>query len=1172
MFKFYLTNNSEIMFYDTESHLLFTSGLCLVKLKINSGTPTYCVTSILNNFLTCLGKKDGFGLSDESAQYFKNLVQSGSGYLHPLNNCFDEMKIFKEGEYHGINTADSLSTMNSFIDIAALSTIDQKFSTVEQKLNLASTNYLCSNSTPGNTTNKHLEIMSPQNETYIKPNSIIAVLHMYTNTATTPCFYINNQPVPIYYENGIVTTSNLQLAGEENKLYYYYYFKEIVDQSEEELLLYLGKADANSNGGGMGGATTPLKTVRGDYVVIDDNISPYLYDFKLVSRKTESTETAGTLVPLEQVEAGDYTINFVTVGSSKGITTGTAQANSSNSFTFPKIRCGEKWTLKGTISSDYYIAKAIVAKFYDKDEVLISQQDLTYPESAGNSVFANRYYYYIKDIKTPKNCAFVTFSITSRGYLSSGSSSKQYFTLTNLYWQNDYTDIELDNYNTNIKTVPFHVSYSMFGLQKEAEVRTNYWYSDDYGYLINFDSEHDDSCYTHLLGDRSWYTLSEGIFSIDLWKYNYYSYLANAPVLNISNICSNYYLPKNSVSELENKTFCIIPGNSSNNTNYGQASMMLYIKDDSFSSVEDFVNFCKNNNIVVSFKIDSSNLPQQTHYKDWNEGTSSSGGEEIFPEYVQDLNTPLLGNGSLLGDPNSAPHNQRYGKDIFTGQYTLIYVTGPDESDTKPLMEITYYQNPSYTIKDIKNKTDNFVNKTGDTMTGSLFMDAENSNNNIGINIGMDRNKNAGKASLTIGGFDYYDKVWDAPVIATGNNSLAQGENVFAAGASSHAEGIGAWAGEGENGHPLFFSGEANTTTYTANTRQYWDIHLNFFVYCPQTNKFSRIISIENPSSGVYVYTMSSTLNPNGSFDNVPVYQVGGSVAAADGSHIEGYRCNVYDDADYGHAEGYLTNVFNEGGHAEGDETKAGYYAHTEGYYTVAEDYAHAEGFETLAIGTYSHAEGFGDNYNAYYDDKGTGRIVVIDANTNTYQIIKTQKYVDVEPGLLISNIYDMNDFSNNYCTITSVVSPQPADSATFTTDGPLQEGLARLYINGAIANYSHAEGINTTTLGNASHAEGIGTITKQNYQHTEGKYNIADDTSLHIIGNGTSNNARSNAHTLDALGNAWFSGDVYVNSTSGTNKDEGSKKLPADSITNEFIYEITNAVTIHEASIFDQE
>lgn len=47
-----------------------------------------------------------------------------------------------------------------------------------------------------------------------------------------------------------------------------------------------------------------------------------------------------------------------------------------------------------------------------------------------------------------------------------------------------------------------------------------------------------------------------------------------------------------------------------------------------------------------------------------------------------------------------------------------------------------------------------------------------------------------------------------------------------------------------------------------------------------------------------------------------------------------------------------------------------------------------------------------------------------------------------------------------------------------------------------------------------------------------------------HIVGNGADNETRSNAHTLDWEGNAWYAGDVYVGSTSGTNKDDGSEKL----------------------------
>jgi hypothetical protein len=94
----------------------------------------------------------------------------------------------------------------------------------------------------------------------------------------------------------------------------------------------------------------------------------------------------------------------------------------------------------------------------------------------------------------------------------------------------------------------------------------------------------------------------------------------------------------------------------------------------------------------------------------------------------------------------------------------------------------------------------------------------------------------------------------------------------------------------------------------------------------------------------------------------------------------------------------------------------------------------------------------------------------------------------------------------------------------------------------------SHAEGYNTTASGDKSHAEGMLTIATTEAQHVQGKFNIEDVNYkyAHIVGNGTEN-VRSNAHTLDWDGNAWFAGDVYVGSTSGTNEDEGSKKLATE-------------------------
>ena len=73
---------------------------------------------------------------------------------------------------------------------------------------------------------------------------------------------------------------------------------------------------------------------------------------------------------------------------------------------------------------------------------------------------------------------------------------------------------------------------------------------------------------------------------------------------------------------------------------------------------------------------------------------------------------------------------------------------------------------------------------------------------------------------------------------------------------------------------------------------------------------------------------------------------------------------------------------------------------------------------------------------------------------------------------------------------------------------------------------YSHAEGNGTKVYGNSSHAEGAATIAAGDYQHVQGKYNVEDSDSKYafIIGNGTSDTARSNAFAID------WNGKIYVN------------------------------------------
>ena len=113
----------------------------------------------------------------------------------------------------------------------------------------------------------------------------------------------------------------------------------------------------------------------------------------------------------------------------------------------------------------------------------------------------------------------------------------------------------------------------------------------------------------------------------------------------------------------------------------------------------------------------------------------------------------------------------------------------------------------------------------------------------------------------------------------------------------------------------------------------------------------------------------------------------------------------------------------------------------------------------------------------------------------------------------------------------------------------------------------SHAEGHDTVAQGTASHAEGYGTVASNRAQHVHGTYNIADDYDgtgyeeflsgkyVHIVGNGTSLESLSNAHTLDWHGVPWYQGRPQFG---GIEQDNGSQTVMANG-DNEIILKSPN-------------
>lgn len=193
-------------------------------------------------------------------------------------------------------------------------------------------------------------------------------------------------------------------------------------------------------------------------------------------------------------------------------------------------------------------------------------------------------------------------------------------------------------------------------------------------------------------------------------------------------------------------------------------------------------------------------------------------------------------------------------------------------------------------------------------------------------------------------------------------------------------------------------------------------------------------------------------------------------------------------------AIGYDVEASGDYSHAEGDNTESsGESSHAEGVNTIASgNYSHAEGNNTKASGESSHAEG--------YSTTASGDYSHAEGNSTT---------------------------ASGYAS--------HAEGSTTTASG----------VN------SHAEGDYTTASGASSHAEGYGSKASSQFQHVQGKYNIEDKDRkyAHIVGNGAGDAKRSNAHTVDWQGNAWYSGKVTAGAAPVEDMDLTTKKYVDDNM-----------------------
>ena len=210
----------------------------------------------------------------------------------------------------------------------------------------------------------------------------------------------------------------------------------------------------------------------------------------------------------------------------------------------------------------------------------------------------------------------------------------------------------------------------------------------------------------------------------------------------------------------------------------------------------------------------------------------------------------------------------------------------------------------------------------------------------------------------------------------------------------------------------------------------------------------------------------------------------------------------------YSIAEGYANKASKWCSHAEGEHTTASNdTSHAEGRMTTASgDASHAEGLRTTASGNYSHAEGQDTNATA-----------------------------------------------------------QKAHAEGFNTTASGDMSHAEGVSSTANGNYSHAEGFGTTASGYYSHANGNGNTACTRSQTVVGEYNELDTSGsvsargdyAFIIGNGTSDNARSNALEVTWAGDVKAYGDIEDGSGNVLSNKANTSTVPTNSDIVDLIYPV---------------
>lgn len=425
---------------------------------------------------------------------------------------------------------------------------------------------------------------------------------------------------------------------------------------------------------------------------------------------------------------------------------------------------------------------------------------------------------------------------------------------------------------------------------------------------------------------------------------------------------------------------------------------------------------------------------------------------------------------------------------------------------------------------------------------------------------------------------------------ATNNFAHAEGNGTVASGVAAHSEGQSTRA-IGQNSHAEGYNTEASyyySHAEGANTIS--------------SGEASHAEGLGAEASGAYSHAEGQGSKAETSRSHAEGHN---TVAKADAAHSEGKSTTAEGVAS--HAEGTNTIASGENAHAEGSGTKATkQHTHAEGYNTSAEawgahaeggnshalgEYAHAEGLMTNAYGEGAHAEGrstqaFGDASHAEGRNTKTGyahgfTVVKLESKRNDDGMTSSYTgylYLDSIDGIQSGDQITLVNFDQNHSSIAFNVSISTYNNCLRFDNGINPEG-SNLHIE-KIPSISEESAISLGTYcyltenpytgsrilsHSNAHSSGLGTITGRDNQTAIGQYNQIDTNALFVVGDGTSDEQRSNSFVVYENGEATLAGVNIVNTNVLNNNINGVNNrinTEIQTINNKFVEAETSVNT----------